>query len=383
LTRLEGAFILSPVNPDDMAMVVALGRRVSGGDLEAFLAQGERCGWCRHPIRLRGWALSGPAGHQTVTFTSRSLPDGVVLKACGSRSEIRCPPCATIYRGDSRHLVRAGLEGGKGVDETVAEHPAVFLTLTAPGFGGVHAAKSDGPCHPGDPRSRCVHGFPLSCDQRHTSGDDLIGTTLCADCYDYVGAALHNASTSELWRRTMIYTQCQLALVLGCSQADAAEAVRLSFCRVAEFQRRGVVHLHAIVRADAPDGSVPHVDAGDLAQACRQAAMVLTVAHPRGTASWGHQIDVQALAQGEARAGRVATYLAKYSTKSSSEDPRLDSRIRSVEELERRQLPPHLHTMVATALELDADPACRHLTLVRHAHRLGYGGHFLTKRLSG
>ena len=35
--------------------------------------------------------------------------------------------------------------------------------------------------------------------------------------------------------------------------------------------------------------------------------------------------------------------------------------------------------MAATALELDAEPALRHLHLARHAHRLGFGGHFLTK----
>jgi hypothetical protein len=35
--------------------------------------------------------------------------------------------------------------------------------------------------------------------------------------------------------------------------------------------------------------------------------------------------------------------------------------------------------MAATALELDAEPELHHLDLARHAHRLGFGGHFLTK----
>ena len=61
-----------------------------------------------------------------ITYTSASLPDGVFLKACGSRSEVRCPACAQVYRGDARQLVRAGLEGGKGVSEAVAGNPAVF-----------------------------------------------------------------------------------------------------------------------------------------------------------------------------------------------------------------------------------------------------------------
>ncbi len=94
--------------------------------------QGDGCGWCRRPIRLRGYVVSSDADGRHITYTSASLPDGVFLKACGSRSEVRCPACAQVYRGDARHLVRAGLEGGKGVSEAVAGNPAVFLTLTAP-----------------------------------------------------------------------------------------------------------------------------------------------------------------------------------------------------------------------------------------------------------
>ena len=98
-----------------------------------------------------------------------------------------------------------------------------------------------------------------------------------------------------------------------------------------------------------------------------------------GCARWGTQIDVQILREGNDRAGRVASYLGKYATKSSSEDPRLDARVFSLDDLEARNLPAHLHSMVATALELGADPALQDLRLARHAHRLGFGGHFLTK----
>ncbi len=48
-----------------------------------------------------------------------------------------------MYRGDARHLVRAGLIGGKGVDESVTERPAILLALTAPSFGSVHSAGHD------------------------------------------------------------------------------------------------------------------------------------------------------------------------------------------------------------------------------------------------
>jgi hypothetical protein len=60
--------------------------------------------------------------------------------------------------------------------------------------------------------------------KRHGRSDGLVGTPLCFDCYDYVGAVLHNASTPELWRGTMIYTQRHLVAVLECTQSDLARS---------------------------------------------------------------------------------------------------------------------------------------------------------------
>jgi len=55
----------------------------------------------------------------------------LVFKACGNRRKTRCPACSDVYRNDARHLVMAGLAGGKGVPESVATPPMVFATLTA------------------------------------------------------------------------------------------------------------------------------------------------------------------------------------------------------------------------------------------------------------
>jgi hypothetical protein len=50
-----------------------------------------------------------------------------------------------------RQLVYAGLAGGrKRVPASVAEHPQVFATLTAPSFGPVHTRRDDArPCRCG------------------------------------------------------------------------------------------------------------------------------------------------------------------------------------------------------------------------------------------
>jgi hypothetical protein len=127
------------LHADDWEALRAVGRRLRADQLDGFTAQGEGCGWCRHPIRLRGSVIARTGDERVRVFTTGGLPDGVFLKACGTRRETRCPACAAVYRGDARHLVRAGLIGGKGIDESVAERPAVLLTLTAPSFGPVHS----------------------------------------------------------------------------------------------------------------------------------------------------------------------------------------------------------------------------------------------------
>jgi hypothetical protein len=129
--------MVQAMNPSDLdaadyEMLRAVSRRLRKGQFEAFTAQGRGCGWCRHPVRLRGVVIANDGGARRLAFSSGQLPDGVVLKACGSRRETRCPSCAALYRADARHLVRAGLIGGKGVPEEVIHRPAVLLTLTAP-----------------------------------------------------------------------------------------------------------------------------------------------------------------------------------------------------------------------------------------------------------
>ena len=62
----------------------------------------------------------------------------MIYLPCGDRRASVCPPCAETYRADTYQLIRAGLAGGKGVPESVAVHPCVFATFTAPSFGPVH-----------------------------------------------------------------------------------------------------------------------------------------------------------------------------------------------------------------------------------------------------
>ena len=154
---------------------------------------------------------------------------------------------------DAFQLVAAGLRGGKGVPETVTEHPMLFVTFTAPSFGAVHAHRSIGSVvHPCRPRraGKCPHGIPRSCWRRHSDDDAEVGRPLCVKCFDYEGQVLWNALAPELWRRTTIYLKRSLARISGMTLRELDRMIRLSYVKVAEYQRRGAVHFHAVLRLD-------------------------------------------------------------------------------------------------------------------------------------
>ena len=370
---------------DDRRVVEGILARVhSPAGYDAFESQIRAVRGCRRPVRLSGRITASSAvGQHRVTFNTRGLPDGVLLKACGTRRETLCPPCASLYRGDAFSLVAAGLRGGKEVPESVAEHPAVLLTLTAPSFGAVHRIRPDGSCRPTG--TRCPHGRALVCARRHDEEDDQLGQALCPDCYDYEGAVLFNAGVSELWRRTTIYALRALGSLLGLSAREAACRLRLSYVKVVEFQKRGSVHLHALVRADVRDdelGQPPDgIDAAMVATALHIAARKVTAPRPGAGGErmvWGQQVDATVVTEAENGRRRAAAYLAKYATKGSDENGLLDHRLRSGPPRDGR-LPDHLRTLVETAWELGEQTDVEKFRLRLWAHTCGFRGHFLTK----
>jgi hypothetical protein len=74
--------------------------------------------------------------------TASGSQKGVLLRACSTRRESRCPSCAATYRADAYQLLAAGLQGGKIVPDSIAEHPRLFVTFTAPSFGRVYSRKA-------------------------------------------------------------------------------------------------------------------------------------------------------------------------------------------------------------------------------------------------
>lgn len=96
-------------------------------------------------------------------------------------------------------------------------------------------------------RARPAH----TCTKRHGKDDPELGRPLCIECWDYAGAVLWNAHASELWRRTRIRIYRELAALTGLSERQLRRQVSVQYVKVAEYQRRGVVHFHLLIRLDA------------------------------------------------------------------------------------------------------------------------------------
>lgn len=358
-------------------------------------------GYCQHPIRLSGQQsrVDINTGEMTTLIDTTGEPDGVLLVACQNRRATVCPSCAKTYQADAWHLLSAGLRGGKGVPATVAGHPCVFATLTAPSFGTVHSRRLDRRgrprrCHPrpspdSDLLGFCVHGQPTACTVKHRQDDPLLGQALCPGCFDYYSAVLFNAHITALWQNTVLRTRRGLAATLNIPVRQLADHLRVSFGKVAEYQLRGVVHLHVLVRLDGPTTQVPPPESmttEHLRQVVTAAAREAKAKLPGdlGFLAWGEQLDVHPLPRShdgslQPAVAKVVGYLAKYATKSTHTSGALDRPIRRASEIPTLRVNPHLRQLVATCWQLGNDPLYRPLRLRAWAHTLGFRGHLTTK----
>ncbi|GLY69940.1 hypothetical protein Atai01_65590 [Amycolatopsis taiwanensis] len=176
-------------------------------------------------------------------------------------------------------------------------------------FGPVHSrvVASNGkvrPCRPRRYAPSCPHGRPSECGERHAADDSRVGEPVCGDCYDYNAQAVWNLHAGELWRRTTITLNRHLKAAVK----DRDVKVRLSYAKVAKYQRRGVVHFHALIRLDGldldnPDNIIspdPSITPELLRSYIETAAIVTrftTAPHPKNRSgwalTWGSQIDIR------------------------------------------------------------------------------------------
>jgi hypothetical protein len=355
-------------NPAAVAGLIA---RAQDPQRERWLDQVRHTGACRHPIRLRGVITQG----EQLVYSTATEPDRALMVRCGNRRAECCPSCAREYQGDMWQLVCAGVAGGrKGVPESVAEHPQVFATLTAPSFGPVHNQPDGG--------RRC------RCGRQHPDDDPSLGAAIDPATYDYEGAVIWNWHAPALWNRFVVELVRALAAGCGLGERQLRELVRVAYVKVAEFQLRGLVHLHAIIRldgaqdrADAPGLSIT---AEQLCNAIRRAGRRASFNGDAGNAKtvelrFGKQLDTRVLHDAddgrELTPEQVASYVAKYACKGSHHA--ITRRGADPDQLRENGVPEQLVQMAIAAIRVSARAGLEGVG--KWVHMLGFRGHFVTK----
>jgi hypothetical protein len=260
------------------------------------------------------------------------------------------------------------------------------------------------------------------CGKQHPDDDSLLGVPIDPSTYDYVGAILWNAHAGKLWARFTTLLRRRLAALGGIAQRDLSSVVRVSFAKVAEYQRRGSIHFHAVVRLDGPlagPNSSVVTEPPSWATSAVLANAIRAAAHdgclrPSFDAvgpheyRWGTQLDIRPIAElgsGDLTDRAVAGYVAKYATKGAEAAGTIDrslccSRCSGAGTLVRTagapachtcdgsglalpidalSIAPHARRMIRTAWDLGALVGLADLNLRKWAHMLGFPGHFSTK----
>lgn len=203
---------------------------------------------------------------------------------CGSRLAARCGSCSQIAKKDYQKIVSAGFG-----EVDASQYCFFFLTLTAPSFGRTHTVVKIGR-QPKKCRCGVVH------DPRADAG--LRGIPIDMDSYDYEGCCEWNYRLGKLWDSTRA--------------SLSANFPRASFVKVVEYQSRGALHTHCLVRIPLREGVVSVSGARKILDVARSTVT-------RTGLAWGEQGDCTPIRQ-IAEQDKFVRYMAKmltYVTKDS------------------------------------------------------------------
>jgi len=194
---------------------------------------------------------------------------------CNSGSRRKCEPCASLKAGDLASIARSGMMELEGRD---SRRGALFamVTLTAPGADVL-----------GWDTSKCTH----------PRAEAVAGVAPAAACSGALGCQADAASVAA-WEaglpKRWSYFRQSLRRSLGAG-------VDVQFFKTYEEQRRGVLHVHALVRVEG---------------VCSKRRFRSAVRSYRDAQGFGRQYDVSHVNGNDLREiARAAGYLAKYVTK--------------------------------------------------------------------
>jgi hypothetical protein len=202
-------------------------------------------------------------------------------------------------------------------------------------------------------------------------------------CFRYEDAVLWNATASALWHRTMIRLRQGIAASQRMPPRRLAKACRIHYLKVAELQRRGLVHFHAVLRGDGPDGpgsTPPEWLTTELLSTTLEGLLRSIVVRGAGcTVRWGSQFVVAGMRGDPEDPAKIAAYVSKYAVKSTDGTNAMARRFLRRRQIEHSPISPHARRLALTAWDLGERPGLEHLRLRHHAHAFGFSGQLITK----
>lgn len=202
------------------------------------------------------------------------LSSGIWVR-CGSRVKSLCESCSALYANDWAAIARSGV-----FDGPVEQYRFYLLTLTAPSFGAVHRVPKTG-----------VSKKQCACGVIHSANDSgLRGVPIDKTRYDYSGQVAWNRDAGILWTNTVRRMR---------DRWDSLE-----FFVVREWQDRGVLHLHVIIR-------IERIEAPSPPTLCNAARTATAVSKIDGTiVEWGTQAKCDAF-RADGDGAKTIWYLSK------------------------------------------------------------------------
>ena len=305
--------------------------------LPALAATALAAGGCVRPIRLRGTIrdIDAATGEVSATWTPTTCPTRRSTSPAGTGA----PRSARLRRDlPRRHLPAHPRRAGRRQRRPrIGRHPPVRVRhlhrplLRPRPHPRRHRRWKVARCRPGARPSYCPHGRRLSCGQRHKETDACLGRPLCPDCYDYSR------------RRRLERPRARAVAAHRHRHPPPPRPARqdprrpgpavLRQGRRVPAPRPDPLPRHLPPRRPRPDP--PRADhpappgvyrrpAGRRHPPGRERAWFATVAHPARPKgwdiTWGAQLDpriVRLTGDGEVTDVAVASYLAKYATKST------------------------------------------------------------------
>ena len=177
----------------------------------------------------------------------------------------------------------------------------------------------------------------------------------------------------------------------------------MQYAKVGEYQRRGIIHFHALIRLDGPKtdqgfAPAPDLSADELADLVKEAVASVRFTTPLVDAdhrprvlAFGAQVDARQVRPthrpdqpGEGlNAEQVAGYLAKYATKAATDNADQYGNTAHLRRIRETAAGPGRPGLGHTAATTDGTPevmdAAPYARLRKWSSMLGFRGHFSTK----